>query len=170
MDYATDLIPDRDNLQFMEDINVLLEALKDPNEDVRADATQALWQIWFAQKGVTGLQTLQRAQVLLESGQALEAETILSELIEHQPDFAEAWNRRAVLYFVQQQYRKAIADCEKAIELNPIHFGALHGLGLCYAAIGDYRDAIAAFRQALEIQPYAIENQRLILECTAKLS
>ncbi len=164
-----DLIHDRDNFS-MDEIKILLDALKDPDEEVRADATQALWQIWFSQKGAVGLHTLQRAQVLLESGQALEAESVLSELLEHQPDFAEAWNRRAVLYFVQQQYRRAIADCEKVLELNPIHFGALHGLGLCYAAIGDYRDAIAAFRQALEIQPYAIENQRLILECTAKLS
>jgi tetratricopeptide (TPR) repeat protein len=75
-----------------------------------------------------------------------------------------------VLYFVQQQYRKAITDCQSTIELNPIHFGAWHGLGLAYAALGEYRDAIHAFRRALEIQPYAIENQRLILECTAKLS
>ncbi|MBW4441154.1 MAG: tetratricopeptide repeat protein [Plectolyngbya sp. WJT66-NPBG17] len=154
----------------MKEIKVLLEALKDPNEDVRADATQALWQIWFGQKGVAGLQTLQRAQVLLESGEATQAEGVLSELIEKLPDFAEAWNRRAVLYFVQQQYRKAIADCQKTIELNPIHFGALHGLGLSYAALGEYQDAIGAFRQALKVQPYAIENQRLILECTAKLS
>jgi hypothetical protein len=36
--------------------------------------------------------------------------------------------------------------------------------------MGDYREAIRAFRRALEIQPYAIENQKLILECTAKLS
>lgn len=154
----------------MKEIDVLLEALKDPDEDVRADATQALWQIWFNQKGVTGLQTLQRAQVLLESGEGNQAEAVLSELIEKLPDFAEAWNRRAVLHFVQQHYRKAIADCQKTIELNPIHFGAWHGLGLSYAALGEYRDAIAAFRKALEIQPYAIENQRLILECTAKLS
>lgn len=156
----------------MSDANIetLLEALKNPDEDVRADATQALWQVWFAQKGVAGLQTLQRAQMLLESGESNEAEAVLSELITQMPDFAEAWNRRAVLYYVQRQYRKAIADCQRTIDLNPIHFGALHGLGLSYAALGEYRDAIAAFRQALEIQPYAIENQRLILECTAKLS
>lgn len=154
----------------MKEIDILLEALKDPDEEVRSDATQALWQIWFSQKGAAGLQTLQRAQVLLESGDATQAEAVLSELIEQLPDFAEAWNRRAVLYFVQQQYRKAIADCQRTIKLNPIHFGAWHGLGLSYAALGEYRDAIAAFRQALEVQPYAIENQRLILECTAKLS
>mgnify|MGYP002777054391 FL=1 len=152
------------------EIEILLEALKDSDEEKRSEATQALWQIWFAQKGVAGLQRLQQAQILLEAGESRQAESVLTELIEQLPDFAEAWNRRAVLYYVRQEFRKAIADCQTALELNPIHFGALHGLGLCYAALGEYRDAIQAFRRALEIQPYALENQRLILECTAKLS
>jgi tetratricopeptide (TPR) repeat protein len=151
-------------------IDLLLAALKDADEDVRAEATQALWQIWFAQKGAIALQQLQRAQILLESEKSQEAEALLTELTEALPDFAEAWNRRAVLYYMRREYRKAIADCEQVIALNPIHFGALHGLGLCHAALGEYPEAIQAFRRALEIQPYAIENQRLILECTARLS
>ncbi|MBW4418606.1 MAG: tetratricopeptide repeat protein [Myxacorys californica WJT36-NPBG1] len=152
------------------ELSPLLESLKNPDEAVRADATQALWQMWFGQKGAAGLQTLQRSQILLEAGEAAQAEALLSEVIEQMPDFAEAWNRRAVLYFVQGDYRKAISDCRQAIALVPVHFGALHGLGLSLASIGEYREAIQAFRRALEIQPYAIENQKLIFECTAKLS
>ncbi len=154
-----------DNVQ----ITTLLADLKSPDEDVRAEATQALWQIWFGQKGAIGLQTLQRSQRLLEEGRAKEAEQALTELIYAMPDFAEAWNRRAVLRFVQQDFEMAISDCLQAIDLVPYHFGALHGLGLCYASIGEFRQAIQAFRRALEIQPHAIENQKLILECTAKL-
>lgn len=153
-----------------DNIDVLLAALKDPDEEVRAEATQALWQIWFAQKGAIGLQQLQRAQILLESEDSQEAEALLTELTEEMPDFAEAWNRRAVLYYMRREYRKAIADCQQVLALNPVHFGALHGLGLSYAALGEYREAIQAFRQALEIQPYSLENQRLILECTARLT
>jgi tetratricopeptide (TPR) repeat protein len=63
-----------------------------------------------------------------------------------------------------------MADCQRVIELIPYHFGALHGLGLCYAALGQYPQAIQTFRQALTVQPYAITNQRLLLECTARLS
>jgi tetratricopeptide (TPR) repeat protein len=151
-------------------IKLLLEALKNPDGDVRDEATQTLWQIWFSQKGVAGLHTLQRSQSLLESGESEAAEAVLTELIDQLPDFAEAWNRRAVLYYLRREYRKAIADCQRTIFLNPAHFGALHGLGLCYVALGEYRQALRAFRQVLELQPYAIENQRLILECTARLS
>ncbi|MBV8886484.1 MAG: tetratricopeptide repeat protein [Chroococcidiopsidaceae cyanobacterium CP_BM_RX_35] len=148
----------------------LLEDLKHPNETVRQDASAELWSIWFHQKGAYGIELLQHSQNLLEAGELTQAEAVLTELINDQPDFAEAWNRRAVLYFIAGQYKKSLDDCQMVINLNPIHFGALHGLGLCYAALGEYSAAIQAFRRALEIQPYALDNQKLILECTARLS
>ena len=148
----------------------LLEDLKNPDETVRQEATSELWRLWFHQKGVLGFELLQRSQAMLQAGAITDAETILNQLIADMPDFAEAWNRRAVLYYVLKQYKRAIADCQMAIQINPVHFGALHGLGLCYVALGEYREAIRAFRKALEVQPYAVENQRWLLECTAKLS
>ncbi|HEY9673919.1 MAG TPA: tetratricopeptide repeat protein [Waterburya sp.] len=151
-------------------INALLEDLKHPDENVRKQATVQLWRIWFHQKGQYGLELLERSQLLLEAGDTKQAEALLTELIEAQPDFAEAWNRRAVLYYTLGEYEKSRRDCQEVLKLNPVHFGALHGLGLCYAALGEYRAAIQAFRKALDIQPYAIINQKLILECTARLS
>lgn len=151
-------------------ISLLLENLKSEDANVRSRATQDLWRIWFNQKGAYGLELLGRSQQLLEAGSLEQAEAVLTDLIRDQPDFAEAWNRRAVLYYLQRQYRKSLSDCEQVIALNSVHFGALHGMGLCHAALGDYVAAIQAFQRALKIQPYAIENQRLILECTARLS
>lgn len=151
-------------------IDRLLQELKNSNEEIRERATAELWQIWFSQKGEYGLEILAESQALLESGRLAEAEAILTELIEDQPDFAEAWNRRAVLRYLQGDYPASLADCQQVLQLNSVHFGALHGLGLCYAALGDFVAAIQAFRQALEIQPHAVINQRLILECTARLS
>jgi tetratricopeptide (TPR) repeat protein len=151
-------------------INSLLEDLKNPDETVRYKATAELWRVWFQQKGVVGFELLGRSQAMLEAGELAKAEELLTDLIGTQPDFAEAWNRRAVLYYILRDYKKALQDCQMAVKLIPYHFGALHGMGLCHTALGDYSAAIQAFRQALEIQPYALENQRLILECTAQLS
>lgn len=151
------------------DVQSLLQNLKSPDEEVRQRATHELWRLWFEQKGVTGLEQIRRAEVWLQAGEVVEAEAVLTKLIHDLPDFAEAWNRRAVLYYTTRQFKKALEDCKQVIQLNPIHFGALHGMGLCYAALGNYKEAIQAFRQALEIQPYSIENQRLILECTCRL-
>ena len=151
-------------------INSLLENLKNSDERVRQQATEELWRRWFYQKGASGWEVLQDSQVLLMAGKTTEAEELLTELINDQPDFVEAWNRRAVFYYVIGDYEKSLNDCQIVVKLNPIHFGALHGMGLCYAALENYTAAIQAFRKALEIQPYALENQRLILECTARLS
>ncbi|HSM81818.1 MAG TPA: tetratricopeptide repeat protein [Nodosilinea sp.] len=151
-------------------LEVLLQSLKQEDEYQRELATAALWQRWFYQKGEAGNQRLQNAQTLVDEGRLDAAESLLSALVAESPDFAEAWNRRAVLYYVQRRYREAMADCQRVVDLVPYHFGALHGLGLCHAALEQYEAAIQAFRRALVVQPYALVNQRLILECTARLS
>ncbi|MFN6562612.1 MAG: tetratricopeptide repeat protein [Nostoc sp. ChiSLP01] len=151
-------------------INSLLEELKNPDATVREQATRKIWRIWFQQKGIYGLERIDRSQKLLDAGEITEAETALTELLREQPDFAEAWNRRAFLYYSIGDYQKSLADCQMVVQINPIHFGALHGMGLCYAALGRYSEAIRAFKRALEIQPYSLVNQKLILECTYRLS
>ncbi|MEH2234854.1 tetratricopeptide repeat protein [Nostoc sp.] len=151
-------------------INSLLEELKNPDATVREKATRKIWRIWFQQKGIYGLEIIDRSQKLLDAGEITEAETALTALIKDQPDFAEAWNRRAFLYYSIGDYQKSLADCQMVVQINPIHFGALHGMGLCYAALGEYGEAIQAFRRALEIQPYSLVNQKLILECTFRFS
>ncbi|MBD2681966.1 MULTISPECIES: tetratricopeptide repeat protein [Nostoc] len=151
-------------------INSLLEELKNPDATVREQATRKIWRIWFQQKGIYGLERIDRSQKLLDAGEITEAETALTELLREQPDFAEAWNRRAFLYYSIGDYQKSLADCQMVVQINPIHFGALHGMGLCYAALGRYSEAIRAFKRALEIQPYSLVNQKLILECTYRLT
>ncbi|QLE58275.1 tetratricopeptide repeat protein [Nostoc sp. TCL26-01] len=151
-------------------ISSLLEDLKNPDAVVREQATKKLWRIWFQQKGIYGLEKIDQSQKLLDAGETTEAEVMLTQLIQEQPDFAEAWNRRAFLYYSMGDYDKSLADCQMAIKINSVHFGALHGMGLCYAALGKYTKAIKAFKRALEIQPYSLVNQKLILECTFRLS
>jgi tetratricopeptide (TPR) repeat protein len=151
-------------------IDKLLIDLKSNDENIRERATSQLWRIWFWEKGKIPLEQIEESERLLAEGDLDAAGAILDELVTDLPDFAEAWNRRAVWGFISQKYDRAIADCEEVLKLNPVHFGALHGLGLCHAALGNYSAAIGAFRLALEIQPHAVENQRLLLECTARLS
>lgn len=152
------------------EIEALLRDLKNSDANVRDVATEALWRSWYTQKGAYGAQILVRSQMMLEAGNLQAAETLLTETVEGLPDFAEAWNRRAVLYYVQQRYWQSIVDCEKVIDLVPYHFGALHGMGLCHANLGNYLAAIQSFRRALDIQPFASINERMILECSAKLT
>jgi tetratricopeptide (TPR) repeat protein len=150
-------------------IHSLLNDLKHDEQSIRETATRELWQLWFEQKGLVGVQMLNRSRSLMATGDRDQAELLLNQLIQSMPDFAEAWNQRAILYFLEHRYRKSIADCQQVICLNPFHFGALHGMGLSYLHLQEYRQASHAFRKVLEILPYSVENQRMLLECMAHL-
>ncbi len=148
----------------------LLRQLWSPNPEVRELATNRLWQLWFGVAGPEAEQRLLYSQQLFEGKEYAEAEASLSDLIQDYPNFAEAWNRRATLRYLQNRYEDSLADCREVVRLEPDHFGAWHGTGLCFIALHRPADAAKAFRRALEIQPFAEANQNLLAECLAKLN
>lgn len=77
----------------------------------------------------------------------------LSALIDHAPDFAEAWNARATAYFLEGDFALAMADVEHVLVLNPRHFGALTGLASMLEAMDEPEQALAALRLAEKLNP-----------------
>ncbi len=146
-------------------IDELLDALQETDAVVRTRATQMLWALWMGEKGELAQHELARGMRLLEQGKWSEAIECLARLIESAPTFAEPHNKRATAYFLNGDYAEAVSDCQAALRLNPRHFGAWHGLGLCYMRLNDFARACVAFRAALRIQPLAEENARLLAYC-----
>ena len=60
-------------------------------------------------------------------------------------------------------YEKALADIDRALELEPRHFGALSGLGLTNMKLGNDAAAVDAFERVIAIDPL-YPNARLNLE------
>lgn len=85
-----------------------------------------------------------------EFGKALD---FLDNIIRLEPNFAEGWNKRATVYYMQQELGRSIADVEQTLALEPRHFGALAGLGLMLRDMGQSEEALFALRQALEANP-----------------
>jgi len=135
-------------------LRYLLGALKSEDALERQEATRRLWERWFAAKGSGPQRVLEEAGRLMEQRALMRAEDHLTHLLREYPDFAEAYNQRAIVRYLMEHWHDAIDDCEQAIALVPYHFGALHGLGLCCMAIEDYRRALAALRRASEVQPH----------------
>ena len=71
------------------------------------------------------------------------------------PDYAEAWNRRAVLFFNDGKYDEAIADLESALIREPRHFGAWIGIAMIFESIERPEAALKAYDKALAIHPHA---------------
>ena len=78
----------------------------------------------------------------------------LDRMVVMKPDFPEAWNKRATVHFLADDYSSAIADIERVLMLEPRHFGALSGLGAIMREIGEKERAIEAYRKALEVDPH----------------
>src|SRR5262249_26570331 len=89
----------------------------------------------------------------METQDWLGAVSAFSRVVEALPNFAEGWNKRATARYLATHYASSIADCEEVVRLNPHHFGALSGQGLCHAALGQLRQAASCFRRALAVHP-----------------
>jgi tetratricopeptide (TPR) repeat protein len=124
--------------------------LHDDNEKVRELAANSLWAIWFRGDNEDEARELQRVVRLKDRGKALAG---LDALIERAPRFAEAYNQRAILYYQMRYFEKSVVDCERALKLNPYHFGAQVGLAQCLLQMGRQRTALKAFRATLKLHP-----------------
>jgi len=129
---------------------LLARKLHDEDRGVRQLVADALWSIWFRADTDAHNHELQRLVELRDRGKKRVG---LDTLLEKAPQFAEGYNQRAILHFQTQQWQQAIADCEKALKLNPYHFAAAAGMGRCYLELGKHRAALKAFRSALRINP-----------------
>lgn len=124
--------------------------LHDEDRDNAQTAADTLWTLWFRADTPANNEELQRLARLRDRSKSLAG---INALIERAPEFAEAYNQRAIIYFRLKQFENSIADCEKTLKLNPFHFGAQAGLGQCYLQMRKHRAALKAFRAALRINP-----------------
>ncbi len=93
-----------------------------------------------------------------DRGQGLRSRhRLLNSIIAIKPGYVEAWNQRATVYYLKDDYAHAIADIAEVLAREPRQFGALAGLGLMLQDIGDDKDALEAYRKALAIDPH-LEN------------
>jgi len=137
----------------MSDAKALVDELRDPDEQVRTHAEQALWKIW-ARSGDAKVDALyQEGMAQMSAGDGEGAVDTFTRIIKMKPAFAEAWNKRATVYFLMEEYEKSLADCDEVMKRNPYHFGALSGLFQIYMELEEYERAIRYGRRALAINP-----------------
>ncbi len=138
-----------------EQLDILFARLRKAGEvgGAAEPIVQKIWGLWSASDSPTAEVLLQQAQKAMDAGAPAEAMSILDRLIGANPDFAEAWNKRATLYYMMKRDDLSLKDIEKVLDLEPRHFGALAGRGMIYQRQKKYGAALAAFREALGVNP-----------------
>jgi tetratricopeptide (TPR) repeat protein len=112
-----------------------------------------IWSAWSAGGGDTAALLMTRVRTAAEGKDLDLAIKLLTAIIDIKPDYIEAWNRRATLYFHKRDYVAAMADLRAVLRREPRHFGAWAGLGMILQDIGDEKRALEAFRRAVALYP-----------------
>jgi tetratricopeptide (TPR) repeat protein len=142
-------------------LDQLFVTLGTPGDEQAGSAAEAeIQRRWLASGSDTVDLLMQWAAEAVATKNYPRAFDFLDAVVTLKPDFAEGWNRRATLFFLQDDYGKAISDLEKVLALEPRHFGALSGLGMILNEIDRKKDALAALQKALAIDPYLDDQVR----------
>jgi|tagenome__1003787_1003787.scaffolds.fasta_scaffold20411482_1 Flp pilus assembly protein TadD len=135
-------------------LGALITALKTaPTTETARLIEQRIWAIWEA-SGDKAVDTLMAEGIArLNAGDNDAALKLFDRVVELAPGFAEGWNKRATTLYAMGRFEKSAQDIDKVLALEPRHFGALSGLGLCDMRLGKDREALAAFQRAAAVDP-----------------
>src|SRR5216684_9192546 len=136
-------------------LDFLFGALKVAPDETSAKHVEArIWAQWLQTPSDTAALLMMRAKVAMDAQQTDVALKLLDALVKLRPDWVEVWNRRATLYYLQNDYGRSLQDIQQVLIREPRHFGALAGLGMIMQDLGDNKRALDAFRRALAINPH----------------
>ena len=151
-------------------IDFLFGALKAAPDDASARHVEArIWALWMQTPSDTAALLMMRAKAAMDAQQIDVALKLLDAIIKLRPDWTEAWNRRATLYYLQNDYARSLADIQQVLAREPRHFGALAGLGMIMEDLGDDKRALEAFRKALAVNPHLEKVPELVRQLSEKV-
>lgn len=114
-----------------------------------------VWDAWMFSGSPTVDILMQRAAGAEASEDLALARDMYDRAILIRPDYAEAWNRRGLLFFKDGKYDEAIADLETVLRHEPRHFGAWISLAMIFESLDQPEAALHAYRKAIAIHPFA---------------
>jgi tetratricopeptide (TPR) repeat protein len=144
-----------------------LKAAPDPTSAKHVEGR--IWALWTQTSSDTTMLLMTRAKTAIEKKQPEVALKLLDKVVKLRPDYVEGWNRRATIYYLQNEYGKSLADIREVLSREPRHFGALAGLGMIMQELGDDKRALDAFRKALEINPHLEKLPDMVKSLTEKV-
>ena len=124
------------------------------NETAAARLEQQVITEWSKSGSATIDLLLRRGRNALEVQKHSEAIQHFRALTDHAPDFAEGWHGLALAYYQADRFGPAMDALERALALNPKHFGALKGVGAVLEQTGQPVLAFDAYERALAIRPH----------------
>jgi predicted Zn-dependent protease len=131
--------------------------LRDPEETM-----ELIWAIWIDHFDQQASHRMVAAVEAIAAGAPDLAKPILDSLVDEHPEWAEAWNKRATLAFIEKRDNDSIADIARTLELEPRHFGAILGFAQICLRNDRIQEAKAAFEIAMRLNPHIDGLQSIV--------
>ena len=115
---------------------------------------QEIWKLWSTHPTDMNLTArLEEGAQFVRTQQLSKAIEIFTEVIKLDQNWAEAWNKRATVFYMMGEFKKSQDDIDKVLAIEARHFGALAGQGLVNIQLKNYEKAILSYQQVKEIYP-----------------
>jgi len=151
------------------ELNNLFEKLKDDNPILTFEVEQKIWKIWSTHPKDKNLtQMLSEGSDLVNNNKLNDAVRVFTKVIKLDPDWAEAWNKRATVLYLLGEFQKSQNDIDKVLKLEKRHFGALAGQGLVNIQLKNYEKAIMSYEKAQKIYP-SMKSPKIMIKEIQKL-
>ncbi len=124
-----------------------------PNEQEAEIIEDMIWEIWMDGGSEETNTMMKRGCRFLQNDQYDAAIRVFSRMIQRQPQYAEAWNKRATAYYLRGDFKRSMEDIFHTLQLEDRHFGALSGLASIYLVIGDHHAALKTLERLQQIRP-----------------
>ena len=146
----------------VERLTQLFVSLKQAPDEASAQITETqIWRLWMTTENPVVDELMRQAMDARRWYDFDKALALLDQVVGIDPNYAEAWNQRATVYFQRRDYEKALEQVAKTLELEPRHFGALAGRGMIRLRQGSSALAIQNIKAAMAIHPYLRERNLL---------
>ena len=123
--------------------------------------------IWMTSGSAT-VDLLMRRSALAIKGKELGLALDLADMVVRlSPEYAEGYNRRATIHYLNGDFGAAIKDIERVLALEPRHWGAMSGLGIILRRLDREDEALVTFQEVLRLNPHA-QNARKAVEALDK--
>ena len=146
------------------ELNKLFLELKKDIPSLSSRIAQQIWLLWSTHPTDQKLTSLlDEGSRLVQDQQYNRAIDVFTEAIDLDPTWAEAWNKRATVYYIVGEFQKSQEDIDKVLELEERHFGALAGQGMVNIQLKNYDKAKRSYQKAQEIYP-AMKSSKVMIE------
>ena len=152
------------------ELDKLFVQLKDTKDLPTAQIVEKkIWEIWMIhpsddRRGFRLTELLTQGSRLMNMGELSKAYKLFTTIIATEPDWSEAWNKRATVLYLMNRYQSSLDDIKITLALEPRHFGAISGQALNYIELKQYEKAIQSYKAAQKIYPLLDSAKKMIPE------